>query len=94
MKKDYRSKPRRPVRYKAWLQTEPGTSAQPCSFSDVSEGGARVRIDGATAVPAEVNLLLARQAQGRPCRVVWRSETEIGLRFDQAATAGNAKRKR
>ncbi len=94
MKKDYRTKPRRQMRYKAWLQTAPGGSAQPCHFFDVSEGGARVQIDGAQEMPAQVNLLVAEQAEGRPCRVVWRSDTEIGLLFDQPATIGNARRKR
>jgi hypothetical protein len=94
MKAEYRTKPRRQVRYKAWLQTAPGTSAQPCQFFDVSEGGARVRIDGAEARPAEVKLLVAEQSEGRLCHVIWRTQTEIGLRFDRPATAGNAGRKR
>lgn len=94
MKKDYRTKPRRPVRYQAWLETASGASAQPCHFADVSEGGARLQIDGAKAVPTEVSLKVAEQSEGRPCHVVWRSETEIGLRFDKPATAGNARQKR
>ena len=94
MKKDYRTKPRRQVHYRAWLQTAPGAAAQPCEFSDISEGGARVLVDGAKSVPTDVSLLVAEKSEARPCRVVWRSETEIGLRFEQPATAGNARRKR
>jgi hypothetical protein len=93
-KKDYRAKVRRPVRYKAWLQTAEDAAAKACSFSDVSEGGARLQIEGAEAVPCEVKLRVAENSEGRPCHVVWRSETEIGLRFDQPATAGNVRRRR
>jgi hypothetical protein len=94
MKKDYRTKARRQVRYKAWLQTADGAAAKPCSFADVSEGGARLQIEDAEAVPGEVELRVAENAEGRPCHVVWRSKTEVGLRFDQPATAGNAGRRR
>jgi hypothetical protein len=94
MKKDYRTKPRRELHYKAWLRTAPGAAAQPCRLSDMSEGGARLEIEGAQAVPDEVDLLLAEQAEGRSCRVMWRTEREIGLRFDRPATAGNAHLKR
>jgi hypothetical protein len=94
MKKDHRTKARRPVHYKAWLQTAEDATAKPCSFSDVSEGGARLQIEGAEAVPGEVQLRVAENSEGRPCHVVWRSETEIGLRFDQPATAENARHRR
>jgi hypothetical protein len=60
----------------------------------MSEGGARLEIEGARAVPGEVDLLLAEHAEGRPCRVIWRSEREIGLRFDRPATTENARLKR
>jgi hypothetical protein len=94
MKKDYRTRPRRPMRYKAWLQTASDSAAQPCSLSDVSEGGARLEIEGAQAIPSEVSLLVAERSEGRPARVIWRSERELGLRFDKPATAGNTRLKR
>ncbi len=93
MKREFRAKPRRQIRYNAWLQTTPDLTIIPCRLSDMSEGGVRVQIDGAEAIPVEVNLLLAQKAEGRPCRVVWRSQTELGLRFDIPATIHNTRRK-
>lgn len=93
MKRDYRTKPRRPVRYKAWLRTEDGAEAKPCIFTDVSEGGARVKMVGAEEVPATVELMMSERSEGRRCHVVWRSQNEVGLRFDTPATAGNVRRR-
>lgn len=93
MKKDYRTKPRRLMRYKAWIQTEPGADARACHLADISESGARLLIDDAQSMPNEIRLLVAERSAGRACRVIWRSEGEIGLRFEEAATAGNARRK-
>jgi hypothetical protein len=94
MGRRFRNTPRRKVSYKAWLLTGPDAAALPCGLSDVSEGGARLKIDGASAIPEEIRLLLSEKSVGRPCHVVWRSETEVGLRFDRPATAENARRKR
>jgi hypothetical protein len=93
MKRDYRVKPRRPVFYGAWLRTGNGAEAMPCIFTDVSEDGARVKVVGAEDVPAIVELMMSERAEGRRCHVVWRSKSEVGLRFDMPATAGNARRR-
>jgi hypothetical protein len=89
MRFDDRAKPRRRLRYQAWIKGEDGASDRRCNLEDVSEGGARLRIDDGEAVPATFNLKLSATAAPRPCRVIWRSATEVGLRFDTPATRIN-----
>lgn len=58
-----------------------------CSFADVSETGARLVVAEGTVVPETFGLrLVSDGAPERRCRVVWRTELEVGLRFEQAAT--------
>jgi hypothetical protein len=89
MKYNNRKKPRRQLRYRAWIQDEVGGPNRLCHLEDVSEGGARLRIEDGATIPAAFNLLLNEQATARPCRVVWRTDTEVGLRFAEPATRSN-----
>lgn len=56
----------------------------PCRFSDISSTGARVYLPANDDLPELVTLLLTEKGVGRrPCKIVWRSSTEIGLLFLQ-----------
>jgi hypothetical protein len=89
MGRDHRKNPRRRLRYKAWIRLAQGVAPVVCNLSDMSEGGARVALSDPNAVPERFELILVEGAGGRPCQLVWRSDTEIGLRFDVPATLRN-----
>jgi c-di-GMP-binding flagellar brake protein YcgR len=53
-----------------------------CQVTNISAGGARMCLPDAAAVPAEFTLVLTHDgAVSRPCRVVWRSQTDLGVAF-------------
>jgi PilZ domain len=54
----------------------------PCTVCNVSATGARLKLEMSEGVPDEFELLLSRNAPlHRRCKVVWRSESNIGVRF-------------
>jgi hypothetical protein len=71
------------MRYAVWVQGPQGNNL-PCSMSDVSHTGARIDVDAGDEVPDRFVLLLSESGQPRRlCRVVWRSETQIGVHFER-----------
>jgi PilZ domain len=49
---------------------------------DISEGGVKLQITEPTLVPEEFILLLSRFGSvRRRCRVVWRSDDQLGAKF-------------
>ena len=60
-----------------------GEVPRPCQVRDISAGGARLIVfTGTTAIPETFNLLLDPAAKvQRPCKVAWRSPTELGVQF-------------
>jgi len=52
-----------------------------CSVLDISEGGAKIRIDDPTFVRSVFQLKLSRADQGRRCKVAWRKGLVIGVEF-------------
>ena len=57
-----------------------GGSVLDCVVKDLSDGGARLAVEGALAVPQEFNL---RLSDGRvfDCTVRWRQFGSLGVRF-------------
>lgn len=74
-----RQKPRRPISRIAHIATGLGPPLQ-CQMSDVSEAGARIAVLYPKSAPQEFLLLLSTDLL-RWCRVIWRSEQEIGVSF-------------
>lgn len=70
---------RRPLSHIAHIATGLGQPLQ-CSMSDVSEAGARIALPYPKSAPQEF-LFLLKPDLPRWCRVVWRSEHEIGVAF-------------
>jgi hypothetical protein len=84
MRKDNRKKIRRAMHYTARIDLNDGTPRLGCLVSDISESGARLQMDGAQELPETFNLLLSgRGGIHRQCRVVWRSENQIGVQFEK-----------
>jgi hypothetical protein len=73
---------RRTVRYPAWIAVSPEQRAN-CVLADISEGGARIKVDENANIPDYFVLLFnPKGTPSRPCRVVWRKESYLGLKFE------------
>lgn len=53
-----------------------------CVVRDLSEGGARVRIDQLTSLPEHFDLSIESLKERRATSTIWRRDGEIGLAFD------------
>lgn len=77
-----RRHPRKPVNRPALILAD--GKMRPCTVLDVSEGGARIRLDHVDELPDTFELVLAWGARmKRICQVRWRSACEIGVQFRQ-----------
>ena len=81
---DRRGSPRQALGRDVLVYTEDGKPIGACQLCDVSASGARLSMAGRTMdkLPEEFILVLAKRAKvNRRCRVVWRSQDEVGVRF-------------
>jgi len=59
-----------------------GDTVRPCTVMDISEGGARLKLDGLPELPDVFELILSWGARTkRKCQVRWRSDSEVGVQF-------------
>lgn len=59
-----------------------GSSNRPWHLDEISERGARLRVDVPDQVPERFTLLLKGDVvKVRRCQVVWRSDTHVGVEF-------------
>src|SRR5262245_65380783 len=85
---DRRASPRQALGRDVLLYTEDGKPIGACHLCDVSATGARLCMPARTMnkLPEEFILVLAKRAKvNRRCRVVWRSQDEVGVRFSTRA---------
>jgi hypothetical protein len=76
-----RKSSRRPYNREVWLDFG-DQKLRVCRMLDISEGGARISLDEPKSAPAHVVLHFKQGGLvARKCRVVWRSDTEIGVQF-------------
>jgi hypothetical protein len=77
-----RKSTRKDLQYPAWVDAGDGSSPVSCTMLDVSRTGARLAIENSNDIPAEFTLLLTGTgAVRRKCRVMRRSNGEIGVQF-------------
>ncbi|MEK1871805.1 MAG: PilZ domain-containing protein [Rhizobium altiplani] len=62
-----------------------GSSVLDCVVKDLSDGGARLVMDGAIAVPADFDLHLSDGRVFRSCRIAWRQVSSLGVSFSQSS---------
>jgi hypothetical protein len=59
-----------------------GGPERSCTVTDVSESGARLKIDKPDELPEKFFLLLTSSGKARRlCRVIWRSKKDAGVKF-------------
>ena len=56
-------------------------SDRQCTVIDISEGGARLRVDDPQFVKPQFQLKLDRTSPGRACKVAWKKGDVIGIEF-------------
>jgi hypothetical protein len=77
-----RQAPRQRENRRVWIDAGPGVRPQECALWDISEDGVRITVDAPHGVPFEFFLVLSKDGKvRRRCRVVWRSDEQIGARF-------------
>jgi PilZ domain len=75
---------RREVHYPVWIVVDPRQPPRQCMLLNVSQGGAKIEIDEQLEPPQQFTLLLThRGLSTRPCRLVWRNGTNMGVEFLQ-----------
>ena len=88
MKSEQRKKTRKPLRHLVWLQIGTGLSSS-ATMSDVSDTGARLDVQEPAGIPDHFVLLLSENGHARRfCRVVWRSEHQLGVQFERPKEPG------
>ena len=81
MSREKRKHPRRPLDRAAWVRLADGSTIS-CKIRDISEGGARLSGGGVHDVPDHFVLSLSIDHKvSRRCRVVRRTDYEIGVQF-------------
>src|SRR4029078_7955379 len=89
---DKRQNSRLAMRFTAWIRLEDGT-LHGCALSDISDTGARLRVEDPDKLPDTFMLILSRNgAQKRSCKVMWRKDGELGVAFDRGRAAKKAPR--
>jgi hypothetical protein len=74
--------PRKPLWYPAKIDLGDGSAIRDCQLRDVSETGARIKIEKLNDLPDEFVLVLANMGNPhRRCHVVWQTATEAGVQF-------------
>ena len=72
---------RRRTNQPAWMTVDGGFAARQCTIIDISEGGARLRVDDPQFVKPHFQLKTERTSPGRACRVAWKKGDVIGIEF-------------
>ena len=80
---------RRPITHTIFVATGLGPPLK-CLMLDVSEYGARLRMGNPRMAPQEF-LVLLDKGLTRWCQVMWRSDTEVGIKFVEPPQSLKAK---
>jgi hypothetical protein len=70
------------AQFPAWIDVGDGSQPRDCTVLDVSEDGARIMVSSPAKLPKEFWLVLSKDTtRRRHCQMVWRSDTEVGLKY-------------
>lgn len=84
---DYKSRRsvRRTLKLPVLLSGEDGQHLAVTHTIDVSEAGAKLKLDNAVSLPDRFNLTLSQKGEvRRSCKLVWRTDDAVGVRFIDA----------
>jgi hypothetical protein len=70
------------VDFPAWIDIGDNSQPRNCTVLDVSEDGARIMASYLAELPKEFWLVLSKdRTRRRHCQIVWRSDTQAGLKY-------------
>ena len=73
---------RQPMHRVGWIYLGRDVLPNPCSISDISDTGVRLKLPNDFNIPTEFTLLLTLDGRTRRrCKVVWRDQGVIGAEF-------------
>lgn len=72
---------RRPANDQALIGVEGGFATRRCTVLDISDGGARLRVDDPEFVQPTFRLKKSPVDGGRSCKIAWRIGKEMGVEF-------------
>lgn len=84
---EHRIAPRLRALLQARIVFNNGMSTMDCLIRDLSEGGAKLQMSDSIALPDRFDLYIVKKDETRRARLQWRAGDEIGVAFEQAATA-------
>ena len=79
-----RKVPRRNTAMQTVLVHDNGVAREAGIIRDISTAGAKLTVASTGTIPDSAYILIPEQHQIEQCRVVWRSENEVGLAFAAA----------
>lgn len=82
MDDEHRAAPRHKVLKSATISF--GGGAITCTLRNLSDSGASLEVTSPIGIPD--TFVLQTEGEARHCRVIWRKEHRIGVRFKQSAT--------
>ena len=89
---DHRNNPRRRTRLRSGkIAGRNGVFLAECLIFDRSQEGARLRLDAAGAIPDRLLIFDDELSSLTPASVVWRRQSELGIRFDSEASISGGK---
>ena len=84
-----RSAPRRELHVDAIIVSMEGSVVGNCKLANVSASGAKLVLKEPVEVPDKFVLILSKGGEvQRHCKVAWRSDDSIGVRFDLSPSVG------
>jgi hypothetical protein len=82
MASEKRAQPRQDLHWDSLIVKIDGSIVDGCTMVDVSSSGARLIVKAPAEVPDEFDLLLSRNGSvRRRCKVMRRSDEEVGVQF-------------
>src|SRR5882757_6260721 len=72
---------RRRTNQPAWMTIDGSFATRPCTIVDISEGGARLRVEDAQFLKPQFHLKFDRASPGRACKVAWKKGDLVGIKF-------------
>ncbi len=86
MDSDRRQSERQAVNSPASIRDDDGRLLATCMVCNLSEGGAKLQLEGNWDVPKEFCLVLGPMRNvGRRCQMIWRIGNKVGVRFPAAS---------
>jgi PilZ domain len=58
-----------------------------CTVQNITSGGACLKLANTYGVPEQFELTFEHGRTRRPCRVVWRTDDQLGVAFENVAAA-------